>query len=218
MKTLIKIWLTQPWAYALLLVVILASFRLDTLAVVLSLLAVITFILYTFPRILKPSREKTNYTVKKGKSYCFHRPTFHTDKSMKGEFTLWDSAKYPLHTTRPKQINKITGMSWGLHHDNSLRIGVVYNQDDTFNIYAYAYSDREPIRTKIAVVKSKTKVKFDLGIRDNRYYIKLQDRNNNDIANWSVKTSVKKLWGVFLYPYQEDCEVDWCVELQYYHE
>lgn len=215
MKTLTRILLTQPWAYALLIVIVLASLGYDY--EILGWVLLSGIVLSFLNELRKPSGMKTDYTVKKGKDYCFHRPTIHFGKkTMEGEFTLWEDAKYPKHEDNPGQINKVTGISWGNHHENSIRIGVVYNQDDTFDIIFYAYIDGQPVRRKMYTSKVGEKIKYKLGKKKDIIFVKLFNRNGESLAYEYQNAKVDTKIGYFLFPYHENSTSDWKVELQYY--
>jgi len=215
MKTLTKILLTQPIAYAVLLVIILSTIGYDYQ--ILGCVLIIGIVLSWLNLIRKPSRMKTNYKVKKGKSYSLHRQTFHLwKKTMEGEFTLWESAEYPAHIKNVNQINKITGMSWGYHHNNSVRVGVVYNQMGYHDIYAYCYIDKYPVRTFMYKAKTGEKIKYKLGLKNGVMFIDLFNFKDEKIANFMNGKDVKPKIGYYLFPYHENATKDWTVELQFY--
>ncbi|MDB4301972.1 hypothetical protein N9924_00245 [bacterium] len=211
----IKILLTQPWAYGLLLVVILASLGYDYN--VLGLVLIIGIVSSWLNEIRKPSRMKTNYTVKKGKSYSFHRPAFHFGAdTMEGEFTFWDKCEYPAHAKNLGQINKITGIGWGHHHENSVRIGVVYDQMGGHDLYVYCYIDGYRVKRHLYKTISGEKIKYELGYKNGNIFIYLFDRINEPIASWNQVVSIKPKPGFYLFPYHENAPLDWKVELQFY--
>ena len=217
-STLVKVLLTQPLSYAVLLTVILASFKLDLLALISFGATILIALIWWARTALKPSRMKKNYLVKEGGSFCSHRLTLHLGRTkMSGEFTPWEKAKYPRVDDNPGQINKVAGLSFGFHHDNSIRVGIRYNQDNTFGIFAYVYINGERKTQVLTTVMVRTKVKYQLELLNGYYLISLYDVNNNPLASWKTKAEgVESKWGYFLFPYFENATTNWEIENQFY--
>lgn len=150
----------------------------------------------------------TKQTIKKGNSYSFNFPRLHFGKTTKkGTFKLTEESKYPPHLDKPRQINKITGIAWGHHHLQSIRIGIVYNQDDTFTLYAYCYIKgnryTEPITT-VPVGAYGYYINYSNGVM----MIQIYDCNNYILGVWNLEAFILPLPGYYLNHYHTNATAD----------
>jgi len=85
------------------------------------------------------------YTIPKNKHYCFHLPRFHFNtKDIKLKFKFKSSCRYSITGSDSLDINKLSGLSFGLHHTNSFRIGWRYVPiSDKIELLHYFYNNEQ---------------------------------------------------------------------------
>ena len=218
MKTLIRIFTHQPLAYGVLFVIILSVLSY-WLGVIGFFLLILGFVLSVITLIRKPSNMKLNYKIKKGWSHSIHRIAFHFgDRKMRGQFYFPTDFYYEDTPGKEGQINKIVGLGWGFHHNNSLRIGYEY-KNGSIVLYSYVYHNGERSWYPMMTVAPGSRVEYELGLDDyNHPCINLKERYGLEKeSNWTQnRMAFDAEFGFFLFPYHKKASHDIIIELQYY--
>lgn len=106
------------------------------------------------------SIKKRVYKIFKGCHYpfpidlggCFlNRFTKDRAYFIQGLYTFDSSARYDIGAEDQSDVNKLVGLSFGLHHNNSIRIGWRY-RDGFIELVYYAYRNGKRYRTKDDVI------------------------------------------------------------------
>lgn len=120
------------------------------------------------------------YTIKKGRHFAgFRFPKFHNALETLEFVAIFDkSCLYHFGTEDDLDVNKLYGISWGLHHESSVRIG--WNIDrrfDTERIALYTYTYCKGIRNfnYIASVdfNKPIQVNIHFDYEGNKFYVML---------------------------------------------
>ncbi len=155
------------------------------------------------------------FLIKKGNHYAFHFPKFHFGKKNEFEvrFIFNTGCKYDLGGDDNYDINKLWGVSFGLHHKNSFRIG--WNSagvdtniisphvmgDKSIALFCYIYNNGVRTYEQIGVINEenlgKWKVKFDFD--NNR--IALSNGFSDAAPKYFPFKFPKFKWGYYLFPY-----------------
>jgi hypothetical protein len=107
---------------------------------------------------------------------------------------------YKLNSVDDFDVNKLFGISFGYHHQNSMRFG--WNIDnDKIAIYAYYYKLGNRFMNKIVSIPVEKVHTFELTVYQVYYELKIFDENKQ-LVGWTniVKPKTVK-WGYRLFPY-----------------
>jgi hypothetical protein len=150
----------------------------------------------------------TIHTIKKGK-HRTNKPRLglhYNKRTLSYNVTFYESCLYKTElSSNQKDINKLFGLSFGLHHKNSARFGWRSTNDDCIEVLAYVYRDGvrinewdEPIYIdRIDINKEYT---FELTLSDSYYTFMVKD--GDDIVGASLIKSGKLFpIGYYLNPY-----------------
>jgi len=142
--------------------------------------------------------------IKKGNHYSFSIPCIHFNKksfSYLIEFT--DSCKYDIGKNQ-YDINKLFGLSYGLHHNNSARFGWRWNpKKNSIDIISYVYINGERIKdnSKILITDVKLNVPFIISFKVENEYYSFTVFYNDKKYNKKIKHGSLPFWGYKLNPY-----------------
>jgi hypothetical protein len=84
------------------------------------------------------------YTIKKGKHYCsnlFRLKLYLWKSKLSYNVIFTESCKYDLPYPQSLAVNKLFGLSYGYHHNNSTRFGWHYNYGQ-IQLFAYCYVNK----------------------------------------------------------------------------
>ncbi len=154
------------------------------------------------------------FLIKKGNHYCFHLPKLYFGKKNVFEvrFILDEGCKYDLGDADNADINKLWGVSFGMHHKNSFRLGwnVIGSDtsatpntmgDKSLALFYYAYNDGVLKYEQIGVINQgqlgNYLIKFDFD--NNR--IAITNIFNDSLPQYFPYTFPKFKLGYFLFPY-----------------
>ena len=140
------------------------------------------------------------YTIPKGEHYSMHLPKPYL--GLKKEFNLkvifGESCRYDLSGVDQLDINKLWGVSFGNHEQNSIRIGWNYDQTtDLITLYSYIYNDGERFYEEIGSVKIDDicEIKFQMYSNSFSFEIAKEGWFSGDYNYPSIKL------GYYLFPY-----------------
>lgn len=114
------------------------------------------------------------YTIPKGEHYSMHlpKPYLGLKKSFTIKVLFDDSCRYDLGDIDQFDINKLWGMSFGYHEDNSIRIGWRYNlSSGNIELFSYAYQAGERLTDLICTVPINVMNTITLDLYSDQYKI-----------------------------------------------
>jgi hypothetical protein len=140
------------------------------------------------------------YKLSKGKFFSGLRiaPLFFK-KSLNFRAYFWESCLYVL-PNKYDQINKLYGMSQGMHHVNSARFGWRCTDGDKIEILAYCYVDKKEINKSLIKIKPEQQVFCYLRINKNSYDFKVVAQDGTSSIVTVNKTKNCQI-GYKLFPY-----------------
>lgn len=122
--------------------------------------------------------------------------------------TFDKSAIYQFKTDDQYDINKLFGLSYGMHHTNSVRFGwrSLGDYSDNIEILAYCYVDgkrvvEDGINLFIAMVNINREYRYQIIVSDNSYSLTIHNDKNVMIGHKSIPHNKLPFWGYKLYPY-----------------
>lgn len=149
------------------------------------------------------------FKIKKGKhKSVFFKPKFHFFKNQfckRIEFNK--SAKYQLDNIDQFDINKLFGISYGLHHRNSARFGWRWSMRmEKIEILAYVYRDGKRVNEwdeNIYICDIEPNSKYNMEIKkENGYYnFKVENETLEKVYTLKIKHGECPFWGYELFPY-----------------
>lgn len=164
-------------------------------------------ILVMVTHLFKKTKGKKKYRIVKGKSYSYAKPTLHLgSKEITGEILLTKESTYPPHDS--PQINKLTGIAWGYHRWQSLRIGEMCDSEGNMTLYAYGYVKWKRFYFPLTTVNMPTKIKYRLGYKNGKMYMVIYGNNNELLSNWDMFCDVTVLPGYYNNFYHENATGD----------
>jgi hypothetical protein len=100
---------------------------------------------------ISSNTDSLNFTISKGAHYCSPRliQTHPGISKITYYIQFEDNCKYKLNTIDSNDINKAYGFSYGMHQNNSTRLGWNW-KSDTLMLYSYAYLSKARKSKKIA--------------------------------------------------------------------
>lgn len=141
------------------------------------------------------------YFIKKGnhRSGYYFRPHFNV-KYIKYQVLFKQNCIYQFGDIDDFDINKLFGLSFGMHHTNSVRFG--WNTDSgEIGIHNYCYISGKRVMSKIASIPTETSFVFEIFIYDSYYELKITDMDGK-LIGWSEVAKPKTTkWGYHLFPY-----------------
>jgi len=145
------------------------------------------------------------YRIKRGKHSFFKLPGFYLGKpnALEGTFKYERNCWYarPDDHVDWLDINKLTGISLGLHKNNSLRIGwrPLYDQKEQIELFAYFYNHGNRFFQSVAQVQTDKVYQFQLRMRRSESKAVLEiDGIGETGLDFEFPST---WWGYYLYPY-----------------
>ena len=140
------------------------------------------------------------YKLRKGKHSSGLRFKPHYNKCELGYTVIFDNrAIYDLGTNDQKDINKLFGLSYGLHHTNSIRFGW-RPVGNSIEILSYCYFNRQRLRAeRVAIVDLFRPYYYQ--IKKSMFnYILTVSSDKSTVYKHIYHSDIPK-WGYQLYPY-----------------
>jgi len=146
--------------------------------------------------------EFKNFKIKKGNHHSGFYPNIHLGlSSISYEVLFTESCLYKFNDIDDYDVNKLFGISFGLHHKNSARFG--WNVDGSkIKIFAYCYKlGVRYIRDIASLPIDKIHI-FQINVYKAYYEFKITDFDGN-VLGWTniTKAQGTKKWGYKLFPY-----------------
>ena len=141
-----------------------------------------------------------NYIIRKDNHFGFHLPRLQYNlKKLNFNVLVDKNCEYHLGDNDQYDINKLYGISWGLHHKNSFRIGWTYDElEHAIKLFLYTYNNSVRSWDYLCTIPLEYKLKFN---------ITFTRENNIIVIKWLDKTEIiyfefpEKKWGYYLWPY-----------------
>lgn len=148
------------------------------------------------------------YTIPQAKhSSGFHFKPHICNKFLQYDITFNRSAQYLFRDIDQYDINKLFGVSYGLHHNNSARFGwrSVGNYSPKVEILAYCYINGKRVEEDgdnlfIAIVDLDSPYTYRINVTKNVYNFTIL-QNNRIIGEKEIEHNGLTFWGYHLYPY-----------------
>lgn len=122
--------------------------------------------------------------------------------------TFDKSAIYQFKTDDQYDINKLFGLSYGMHHTNSVRFGwrSLGDYSSKIEILAYCYVDGKRVDEDgtnlfIAMVNINREYRYQINVNDNNYLLSIHDDKNEMVGQKFISHNKLPFWGYTLYPY-----------------
>ena len=151
-----------------------------------------------------------HFTILKGTHRAIQSwyPRFHINRKHIGyKGTFYSGAKYDHGDIDQLDINKLFGISYGMHHKNSARFGWRWDlEKQMIEILAYVYVDGVRITEgvadlHIAYIHPGLSYEYDIVV-DKEYYTFTLNSTLFDIKTVKIKHDMKlSWWGYKLFPY-----------------
>lgn len=143
-----------------------------------------------------------NYLINKGEHRSVWRPNLHFGlRELSYRVTFDRTCKY--ESTPAMGINKLFGISYGVHHRDSIRVGWDYSNSQ-LNLYSYTYNKGERDITRIGQVDLETEyiIKIKTDFKENRFMIQILNRYGAELSAYiDVFNFPKFKIGYRLFPY-----------------
>lgn len=148
------------------------------------------------------------YTIEQGE----HRSGIHFrphlfKKFLEHRIKFDDSSVYYHGNEDQYDINKLFGLSYGLHHTNSVRFGwrSIGQYSPKIEILAYCYIDGQRVREDgdnlfIAMVDIDKFYNYRINVSENSYTLTLFD-GSRIVGSKEIRHRGIPCWGYHLYPY-----------------
>ena len=118
----------------------------------------------------------------------------------KYEVIFSENCLYKFNDVDDYDINKLFGLSFGFHHNNSIRFG--WNTDgDKIGIYAYCYNSGERIVYKITSLPTNITNSFEINVYNDFYQLSIYNKMSNSVTTWTINKPQTPKWGYRLFPY-----------------
>ena len=140
------------------------------------------------------------YTIKEGnhRSGIYFRP--HFEKTiLRYNVTFGESCIYDLGNENQADINKLCGISFGLHHNNSARFGWAC-VGGMIELFAYCYVNKKRVWKSLGLVDVGKTYELHLDVNDKSYHFWVYSPDEPTRFKVVDKTKTCK-WGYMLYPY-----------------
>jgi hypothetical protein len=151
------------------------------------------------------------FTIKKGYHYSNLSnkiPFLHLfKKSIKHTLYFNESVIYNLNNEDQMDINKLFGISFGLHHKNSARFGWRWNlEKKKIEILAYIYVDgvrvnEWDVNTLITDLDPYEVCEMEILKENNNYIFNVFSESKRKKFKKTLKCGKGRFWGYYLFPY-----------------
>ena len=121
--------------------------------------------------------------------------------------TFFNGCKYDLDGPDQLDINKLFGISYGMHHTNSVRFGWRWDlRKEMVEILAYVYVDGKWITENeadlhIGFVHPGMPYEYAIEVRPDSYMLRMESSLFKTIDVVTIKHNKLTWWGYKLYPY-----------------
>lgn len=142
--------------------------------------------------------------IKKGMHYSFVLPKIYWDKkNLSYDILFTESCTYNLCTADQYDINKLFGLSFGFHHNNSIRFGWRWNIETCcIDIFAYAYVNWiRNKETKIYSAKINQVNRYSIKVQPEIYELTITDLKFGYKTICEIKHGKLNKLGYALHPY-----------------
>ncbi len=145
------------------------------------------------------------YKIKRGRHSFFRIPRIYFGRPniLQGSFKFNRNSWY-VRTSDDQDwldINKLTGISFGFHKKNSLRIGwrPIFDQKEQIELFIYAYNNGKREFISFAQIKTDETYQFQLLMNrpEQKAVWEIKGLNNKELEYHFPSTR----WGYFLFPY-----------------
>ena len=142
-----------------------------------------------------------SYFIKKGNHRSGFFPNLYLKMiSSKYEIMFLENCLYKLGDVDDYDINKLFGISFGLHHKNSMRFG--WNIDgNKIAIHAYYYKMGIRFMNKLISINTNEVYTFEIKVHDNFFELSIINKNNQLINTTNIAKAKTVNWGYRLFPY-----------------
>lgn len=143
------------------------------------------------------------YEIKKGQHYSNHFPKIHFGKTrLKAELVFGAGCWFPLNVPDDYAINKLTGISHGYHHRNSVRVGWRPNPEiNRIDLFFYAYSGGKRTEQYFATVDMSGRYQLIMDLKNDLAEFSLR-QHGATVAMGSIYYKMPWFkWGYCLFPY-----------------
>jgi len=150
------------------------------------------------------------HTIRKGnhRSNRSWFPRFHFGKCRQSyKVTFFTGGKYDLHGSDQLDINKLFGLSYGMHHVNSVRFGWRWDlRKEMIEILAYVYVDGKRITEvdasiHVGFVFPGIPYYYTIDVTESHYTFTLESILFQNSEFVSIKHDNLTWWGYKLFPY-----------------
>ena len=151
------------------------------------------------------------HTIPKGKHRSIQSwyPRFHINKKSIGHrVTFYSGCEYDFGDIDQLDINKLFGISYGMHHKNSARFGWRWNvEKKMIEILAYVYVDgvrvtEDGADLHIAYVFPGIGYEYDIEVTDTHYIFTINSSLFSDPKVVKIEHDMHLTWwGYMLFPY-----------------
>lgn len=151
----------------------------------------------------------TQYKIKQGNHYCSGIKFFpHFGQKFISRIVEFDyTSEYDHGTVDQLDINKLFGISYGYHHNNSARFGwrSLGWDSNKIEILAYCYVDGHRIRKNeadisLGIVNINQLYEYTIYTADDAYYLSVK-QHQTLIKRTKIPHNGVTWWGYHLYPY-----------------
>jgi len=123
--------------------------------------------------------------------------------NLQGYKSYWvkfgDSCQYNFGDSDQMDINKLFGISSGLHHQNSARFGWLWNIDK-ISLHSYCYIQGERKSRHLTDLQQNKWYKLSVFTRSGFYIFEVEDESAK-LNSVSIENHKKFRWGYNLWPY-----------------
>lgn len=138
------------------------------------------------------------YVIKKGQHNSGIHLSIHFKKEieMKRQVLFDESCEYNIQNDDQEDVNKLFGVSFGLHHKNSARFGWRWSVDKRkIEILTYTYIDGVRDFVSLQFVDLNETLTLTLIAKADTYYFKI------GTSELLINKNISPSYGYFLYPY-----------------
>jgi hypothetical protein len=141
------------------------------------------------------------YKIKAGKHSSGIHIKLHCGKNILRYSVRFDeSCIYNLGDVDQLDINKLCGISFGLHHNNSARFGWAC-VGDRIELYAYCYVDKKRVWKSLGLVDINKTYDLHLDVQKGAYNFFVYAHGTDLLSAQSIPKTITCKYGYMLYPY-----------------
>lgn len=144
-----------------------------------------------------------SYLIKKGNHYCSNwlriSPYFYKTK-LSYSVIFTDSCQYDLPYPESLAVNKLFGLSYGFHHENSARFGWHYNYGQ-IQLFAYCYVNGKRVEVFICALDINKEYKLSILRTNKKYFFAVTGEGVMSQKTILLNNSKLQFSGYKLWPY-----------------